>query len=82
MSQNNYGFTLSVPPGTSVEDNVIRALQYQSTHTPDETAVWFYEMVRNNHDGHLPQNVSMDYKQIGKQYADLETSIMRWWLKR
>ena len=70
MSQNNYGFTGSVPHGVSVEDNVIRALQYQSTHAPDETAVWFYEIVRNNKDGRLSPGVSMDYKQIGKQYAD------------
>lgn len=61
MSQNNYGFTGSVPPGVSVEDNVIRALQYQSTHSPAEAATWFYEMIRNNKD-HLPPNVSMDYK--------------------
>ena len=61
---NNYGFTGAVPPGASVADNIFRATQYQATHTPQETFDWFYEHVRNNKDGHLPPNESMDYKQI------------------
>lgn len=61
---DNYGFTGAVSPGASVADNIFRGTQYQATHTPQETFDWFYEHVRNNKDGHLPPNESMDYKQI------------------
>ena len=70
---SNYGFPGAVPTGVSVEDNVARALAYQATHTTAETIEWFYNVVRNNKDGHLPTagaDASMDYKQLGGQYQD------------
>ncbi len=70
MSNENYDFLGSVPPGVTVQNNVARAIEYQQTHTPDETANWFYQTVKNNRDGHLPPEESMDYKQISKEYAD------------
>lgn len=67
---NNYGFPGAVPPGVNVEQNISRALEYQASHSPQETFDWFYDHVRNNKDGHLPQDQSMDYKQIDPKYAD------------
>ena len=59
---NNYGFTGAVPINVSVENNVRAAQDFQRTHSPAETVDWFYEHVRNNLDGHLPPDQSMDYK--------------------
>jgi len=70
MADQNYGFSGSVPPGASVQSNITRALEFQSTHSAAETFEWFYEQVRNNKDGHLPPSESMDYKQIDPSYAD------------
>ena len=69
-SEENFGYSGPAPTGASIQNNVTIAIQYQSTHTPSETVAWFYEVVRNNKDGHLPPNVSMDYKQIDPEYAD------------
>jgi hypothetical protein len=33
----NYGFHGTVPPDVTVHENVIKALDYQATHTPEET---------------------------------------------
>lgn len=70
MSQENYSFDGNAPLGISIQNNVDRASEYQRTHTPAETAEWFYQVFRNNHDQHLSVNESMDYKQIDKAYAD------------
>ena len=67
---DNYGFNGQIPAGASVADNIRKALDYQSTHATRETFDWFYDTVRNNNDGHLPQDQSMDYKQIDPKYAD------------
>lgn len=69
-NDENYGFNGDVPVGVSVQQNIARALDYQSTHTAYETAAWFYETVRNNRDSHMSQGLSMDYKQIDKKYED------------
>lgn len=47
-SDQNYGFGGDVPVGVSVQQNIARALDYQRSHTAYETAIWFYETVRNN----------------------------------
>jgi hypothetical protein len=70
MSDSNYGFDGVVPPGVSIQDNVQIAQTFQNNHTPAEVAEYFYDIVRNNKDGHLPADVSMDYKQIDPIYAD------------
>ncbi len=70
MSQENYSFDGNAPFGISIQSNVVRASEYQRTHSPAETAEWFYQVFRNNHDQHLSVNESMDYKQIDKTYAD------------
>jgi Ca2+-binding RTX toxin-like protein len=67
---DNYGFTGDVPPGVSVSDNVARAKEYQKTHTSEETFNWFFDTVKNNSDGHLSQDLSMDYKQIDSRYEN------------
>ncbi|MBV6389631.1 MAG: hypothetical protein JNIBNLAF_01278 [Nitrosomonas europaea] len=59
---DNYGFNGAAPPAVSVADNIFRAIQYQTTHTPQEIFDWFYDHVRNNKDEHLPKDQSMDYK--------------------
>lgn len=61
---DNLGFSGAVPDGVSIKENINRALEYRDTHTPAETAWWFYNVVRNNKDGHLTPDQSMDYKQI------------------
>lgn len=66
---SNYGFTGAIPPGITVEGNVIRAQNYQNTHTPIESFLWFHEVFRNNLDRHLPLSESMDFKQIDREYA-------------
>jgi hypothetical protein len=73
MSNYNFGFIGYIPPGVSVQDNVDRALEFQRTHTARETAEWFYETVRNNggNNYHMPQQDSMDYKQIDNKYNDI-----------
>ena len=69
MLEKNYGFSGEVPEGVSIEANVQRALDYKNSHSDIETAIWFYNTVRNNgplEDGtrRLPLDVSMDYKQL------------------
>ena len=69
MKDDNYGFDGPIPERTSIEYNIQRALEYQRTHTVEETFLWFYEHVRNNKVGHLPSNPSdpnhsMNYKQL------------------
>lgn len=66
-----YGYQGELPPGVSVYENINRALEFQANNSPAATLEWFFEHVRNNKDGHLPQSQSMDYKQIDPKYADL-----------
>lgn len=63
--EHNYGFKIGdIPPGVTVENNVKLAKEYQKTHTLEETYKWFNTTVCNNADKHLPENLSMDYKQL------------------
>jgi len=70
MVDQNFGFMGSVPSVATIQANVTEALAFQSTHNADETLLWFRDQVRNNKDGHLSQNDSMDYKQINPSFAD------------
>lgn len=71
MSGTNFGFSGATPPGVYVSDNIARALDYQRTHTAQETFNWFYSHVRNNRgEAWMSKWESMDYKQINPDYAD------------
>ena len=63
---NSYttSFAGAIPPGVTIQGNIYRALEFQRTHTRQETIAWFNDAVRNNKNGHLPQEQSMDYKQL------------------
>ena len=69
---DDFGFQGIVPPGASIAENVSIALNHQHSHTPEETAQWFYDTVRNNSPDnfHISQDQSWDYKQLGDIYAD------------
>lgn len=63
-------FSGPIPPGFDANANIDLAKQYAASHTPGEVLDWFNHMARNNKDGHLPQSVSWDFKQIDPRYAD------------
>jgi hypothetical protein len=71
MSKSNFGFQGAVPPGVYVSDNIARALDYQRTHTSEETFNWFFDHVRNNRGERIMSKwESLDYKQINSDFAD------------
>ncbi len=48
MNDENFGFSGGpIPSGVSVAGNIEYALAYQSTHTREETILWFKQQVQN-----------------------------------
>lgn len=75
MSDPNLGFSGTTPNqvaplGFTISNNIALAVAYQNTHTAEQTYNWFRDVMRNNSDGHLPWNSSMDYKQLGAIFQD------------
>lgn len=57
-------FTGSIPPGFDVNAAIKLAQEKAATLSANDLLNWFNNMVRNNKDGHLPQDISWDFKQI------------------
>lgn len=47
MDNENFGFAGSIPSGVLVAGNVAYAMAYQSTHTKEETILWFEQQVQS-----------------------------------
>jgi len=75
MENTNFGFTGAIPDNVSIQSNIDRAIQYQATHSDWQTLKWFYDVVRNNKDGHLSTDESMDYKDRG-QVINIKFAIL------